>query len=370
MSSNHTPSEPLIERISGFNYSYRMRCECGRSSTVSAVDYWDHQDTGLIPCEHCGKDIHYGRLATVLRDPNDPAMSNDAVARFAWYHTSSFPEWPPTNYPELMRAALESLDTRCGIQIESALQRATTKALHVGTYEASIENMHRRMQNQNDADKVFYLHRVRLAVAAKDISSDTRDETQDAVSQIALDELRHADLLAVRYLNVYESPGSLSLAIDPVAIESVQTIELPVADLAEKPPSGLVDALRQFTDELSAADALMPDLSDVDREQSRLRFLFPRAGDELAIRVKASEMRSRQAWTGIERLLADTYLRNVNPVVLNNFTAAVTPRSHEDPCEAVNEFHDRFRGHAAALTRAEELVTLLKKRPVRHLSGK
>jgi hypothetical protein len=333
------------------------------------MDYWEHQETGLIPCEHCGEDIHYGRLATVLRDPNDPAMSNDTVAKLAWYHTSSFPDWPPTNYAELMRATLESLDTSYGIPIESTLQRALTKALHVGTYEASIENMHRRMRNQNDADKVFYLHRVRLVLAAKDISTDTRDETEDSVSQIALDELRHDDLLAVRYLNVYESPGSLSLAIDPAAIESVQTIELPVADLAEKPPSGLIDALRRFTDELRAADAMMPDLSDVDREQSRLRFLFPKAGDELAIGVKASETRSRQAWEGIERLLADTYLRNVNPVVLNNFTAAVTPRSHADHRETVNEFHDRFRGHAAALTRAEELVTLLKKRPVRHLSG-
>ncbi|SDR20768.1 hypothetical protein SAMN04489765_3838 [Tsukamurella pulmonis] len=37
----------------------------------------------------------------------------------------------------------------------SARQQA--KALHVGTYEAAVENMLRRMRNQNDLASQFYL---------------------------------------------------------------------------------------------------------------------------------------------------------------------------------------------------------------------
>ena len=41
-------------------------------------------------------------------------------------------------------------------------EQQKSKALHVGTYEAAIENMLRRMNDQPEGDAPFYLYRVVL----------------------------------------------------------------------------------------------------------------------------------------------------------------------------------------------------------------
>lgn len=83
-----------------------------------------------------------------------------------------------------------------------------TKALHVGTYESSIENTLRRMRDEADAHSQFYLHRVALNVAADAIDTPLRHESHDDASQLVLRDL--GALIAVRYINVRESPGSMA----------------------------------------------------------------------------------------------------------------------------------------------------------------
>ena len=67
----------------------------------------------------------------------------------------------------------------------------------------------------------------------------------------------------------------------------------------------------------------------------------------------------RRRWKARQRLelqLTDTYLAGVNPVVQQNFTDAV---AWPEPSRTDESFHDHFRGHAAALTRAADLVAEL-----------
>lgn len=86
--ANRSHADSLIERFDGFAYDYQMHCVCGRTSRVPADVYWERQSIdALAPCEHCGADIHFGSAVAALRDPDDPALSNDNVANFAWYHT-------------------------------------------------------------------------------------------------------------------------------------------------------------------------------------------------------------------------------------------------------------------------------------------
>ena len=67
----------------------------------------------------------------------------------------------------------------------------------------------------------------------------------------------------------------------------------------------------------------------------------------------------RRRWKARQRLelqLTDTYLAGVNPVVQQNFTDAV---AWPEPSRTDESFHDHFRCHAAALTRAADLVAEL-----------
>jgi hypothetical protein len=86
--------DQLIERRDGFNYGYRMKCHCGRSSFLSARDYADEINQALMDCEHCGADIHFGRAVIAIRDEEDPALDDELVPRLAWYHSSTWPDWP------------------------------------------------------------------------------------------------------------------------------------------------------------------------------------------------------------------------------------------------------------------------------------
>ncbi|GAA3943050.1 hypothetical protein [Actinoplanes auranticolor] len=52
------------------------------------------------------------------------------------------------------------------------------------------------------------------------IAAGYRDENEQHAARLSKTELRDEGLQAVRYLNVYESPGSLSLAVSADAIRA------------------------------------------------------------------------------------------------------------------------------------------------------
>jgi hypothetical protein len=321
--------------------------------------YWERQSIdALAPCEHCGQDIHFGSAVAALRDPNDPALSNDKVAELAWYHTSTFYDWPSPGYAALVGAQLQKLSRILPPHIRD---RELAKTLHVGTYESAIENMFRRMRDQDDANSCFYLHRVSLDLTPTDINVGFRDENHEDASQLLLDEL--GGLQAVRYVNVHEASGSISLAIHPAAIGTIQTIALPPAALATAPPAHVVEAVTRIEEELAAA--VMPDTSDIDPMELRIRVLKARrSGDELALRVAECEKRRTRAWGELRQLLAEAYLVGVGPVIRDNFVRAI----HAPAPQTVSSYHDHFKAHSAAFTRAEDVVAQIKRQPLRRMN--
>lgn len=246
---------------------------------------------------------------------------------------------------------------------ERWLARELSKALHVGTYEAAIENMLRRMHDQDDANSRFYLHRVSLDLAPTDIEAGFRDENHEDASQLSLDELD--ELRAVRYVNVHEASGSISLAIHPAAINTIQTIALPPAGLAPAPPAHVLEAVARIEEELAAADAAMPDTSGIDPRELSIRVLKARSsGDEFAIRIQECAERSCRAWDELEQLLAETYLVGVGPVIRDDFLSAM----RAPVPGTASSYHGHFRAHSAALTRTEDVVAQIKRQPIRSLA--
>ncbi|OBJ00369.1 hypothetical protein A5660_25080 [Mycobacterium alsense] len=358
---NQSRADSLIERLGGFAYDYQMHCACGRTSRVPADVYWERESIdALAPCEHCGQDIHYGPAVAALRDPNDLALSNDMVAGLAWYHTSTFRDWPSPEYAALVGARLRKVGDILPSHIRD---RELVKALHVGTYESAIENMLRRMHDQDDADSGFYLHRISLDLTPSDINVGFRDENHEDASQLSLEEM--GGLLAVRYVNVHEASGSISLAIHPAAIHTIQTIALPPTGLAPAPPANVIEGVARIEEELAAARAAMPDTSGIDPYDLRIRVLKARSsGDDVALRVRECGERRYRAWDELKQVLAEAYLVGVNPVVRDAFVDAM----HAPAPGTASAYHDHFRAHSAALTRAEDVVAQLRRQPVRRVA--
>jgi hypothetical protein len=165
-----------------------------------------------MECARCGGDIHFGRAVMALRDANDPVLDDQQACRVAWYHTSSDPDWPGAPRTRCRRQTVHLLE---GVTRPNDLRRARhayeDQALHLGTYETAIESMLRRMRDRDNDGAQFCLYRVGLRRDELIIEQGWRDEILVEAAQVTQSGLGVAD--AVRYLNVYESPGSISLAV-------------------------------------------------------------------------------------------------------------------------------------------------------------
>jgi hypothetical protein len=209
----------LIDRRDGFAYDYRMRCECGGVVAVTADTYFRERSVeALVPCTHCDEDVHFGPAVAALRDELDPVLVDANVNRFAWYHTSTWQDWPSSDHTEAAASTTRIAARRFRLDEEAVVTRATTQALHVGTYEAAIENALRRMHDQGDALSQFFLHRVELRVRRGRLNRGYRDENLDEAAHLCIGDLDRDDVDAVRYLNAWEASGTLSLAIRPGCI--------------------------------------------------------------------------------------------------------------------------------------------------------
>jgi hypothetical protein len=135
----------FVERQITFGYDFRMRCNsCGQTSILSGADYirLDNENDAHMECDHCDDSIHFGPLAAGIRDQNDPALDDGMLSRFSWYHSSPYANWPNTDCERDMKAMFSTSRARALMgDPEPYLQAQLDKALHLGTYEAAIENV-------------------------------------------------------------------------------------------------------------------------------------------------------------------------------------------------------------------------------------
>lgn len=330
----------FTERPITFDYDFRMRCSsCGNASTLSGADYLrlEDENRARMACEHCDDSIHFGPLAAGLRDQDDPALDDAMLSRLSWYHTSTYAELPSGAYQRDTEAAFSTDRARALLGDPTAhLHAQLDKALHLGTYESAVENMYRRMRNQGDADSAFYLHRVRISVTPARINPGYRDETNEAAANISITELANDGLDAVRYLNVWEAGGSISLAVRPDVITGIQTIPVPsalgpVGDL----PSQLLDVI-----------------ADLERRSEA-----PAAPDE-------REFRSYELAQELEEALVAYLLPEVNLVVARDFAGAVS-RAHGRVGSDFRGHARLFATHARLLSAPERVLHLLDAAPSR-----
>ncbi|MDH6455516.1 MULTISPECIES: hypothetical protein [unclassified Streptomyces] len=330
----------FIERPITFGYDFRMRCDnCGRSSTLSGADYLRLNDeaNARMKCEHCHSAIHFGPLAADIRDRDDPALEDGMLNKLSWYHTSTYANWPSTEFESEMRATLATSRVPMSMgDIERYVQAQLDKVLHLGTYEAAIENMYRRMTDQADANSTFYLHRVRIDIAPGRVEPGYRHENDDAAANISVTELTDLGLNAVRYVNVWEAAGCISLAVHPRVITHIQTIPIPGVPAPH--------------------DSLPPELRDLIEDLERR--------NEEPAAPKQRQFRGYNLTQDLEDALVAHLLPEVNPVLARYFTAAVFS-AHGQLGRNYRGKAQLFAAHARLLQHPEHALARLDAAPSR-----
>ncbi|MFJ3673343.1 hypothetical protein ACIPSE_43505 [Streptomyces sp. NPDC090106] len=219
-----------MERRIDFWRERQMSCgRCDHRWRVD-LDWIDRWEQATETCPGCGMTCEHEDSPRVTVDPDDPALDDDRVARFFWYHTSTQADWPTRDFDPAAGLTPETRRMAGGERRVSAwVASQQAKALHVGTYEAAVHNMLRRSRDQADQRSQFYLYRVRLKPSGV-VRKRWLVDPGNFVGDVVLDEVCPPGVDVARYLNFHEDPGGLSLALGRDAIASVQRIAVPLPD--------------------------------------------------------------------------------------------------------------------------------------------
>jgi hypothetical protein len=242
-----------MERLIDFSRDRQMLCGgCGRRLVVD-LDWIDRWEQGGEKCPGCGLTCEHDDAPRVTVDPDDPTLDDDRVATVSWYHTSTQPDWPTR---DCNLAADPTPETRMMMSgdepVAASAARRRGKALHIGTYEAAVHNMLRRIRNQADWGNQFHLYRVHLYPSVV-VREDWLIDPSDFLGDVVLDEVCPPGVDVARYLNYHEDPGGLSLALGREAIAGVQQVPVPLPDAWD------ADWVREAVAALEAAsDAPVP----------------------------------------------------------------------------------------------------------------
>ncbi|AKK27838.1 hypothetical protein [Mycobacterium sp. EPa45] len=373
--------EGVEQPLTGFNFSYWFSCvECGRRVEIAA-DLYERQTSGTQPADfsrcQCGTEVEVTALDPVLGNPNDVALPDDDVDGLYWYHTSPYQKWPDTEaYTAHVRALILRSPALGGLSAQQLLEQHTSRALHIGTYEATIENMLRRRQDEDRHDGPpvrYWLHRVRIQLRPGDLTPGVGEELGDWVGVVPLSMLHERDgARAARYVNTDEANGSISVAIDPAVIATVSSIEIPIASLGTETPDAAAAAAHART-ALARIAPLRPDTAGVDRMALRFpetlpsSFPDPAHPERLRIEAMVEQLDSyngqhEQIWRELKATLEAEYLPDINDQVRRRFRGAL-PHT-DDPIA----YHHTFRQMCTLLSRPHEVIGKLALAPIRTIN--
>lgn len=211
-----------------------MLCgQCGHRWTVD-LDWIDRWEQAQEVCPGCGVTCEQETAPRVTVDSDDPTLNDDMVSQLVWYHTSTHPEWPTRDFDPAAELTDHVRQMMGGDDhVARWAERQRSKALHVGTYEAAIHNMLRRIDDQADHGNQFYLYRVHLKPTIV-VREGWLIDPSNFVGDVILDEICPPGIDVARYLNYHEDPGGLSLALGRETIASIQQVAIPLSSIGRR----------------------------------------------------------------------------------------------------------------------------------------
>ncbi|MGW9111673.1 hypothetical protein [Microbacterium sp. NPDC055683] len=222
----------VVERVVDFERLRQLRCGACEHEWNPTAEWLELFSQALEACPSCGTDCQGEDRPRFHAEPNDPSRDGDAVRELYWYHSSTHANWPNRSFDPLAdltgetKRRMERMLPPRGL--ERWAEKQMSKALHVGTYEAAIENMFRRIHRQGSAFDQFFLYRVRLRRDCV-IEPGVHVEPTDSDGDAQLSDVCGPGVNVFRYVNVHEDASSISLAIGVDAISAVQKIAVPLS---------------------------------------------------------------------------------------------------------------------------------------------
>ena len=176
-----------------------------------------------IKCLRCLKETRGGRIESGIRYSDVHLLSQEATRENDWYHITLSANWDtdittasPMNQPYVHVGSLAAAETRMKDLVDS---------------HKSSERFSKHLAPSDDL--VFYCYRIKMvedADLSPNIITDADFDAPESVAQIRAESLKEDgesyaqyELFgATRYVNEYESHGSISLITHPTAIEVVE----------------------------------------------------------------------------------------------------------------------------------------------------
>ncbi|MGV0875184.1 hypothetical protein [Mycolicibacterium sp. XJ879] len=377
--------EVVEQLLTGFDYSYWFECpNCGTRVNIAAHLYELQtvstpsrlQTAPFSRCGQCDTEIDVTHQHPVLRNPDDIALQDDRVHKLFWYHTSTYENWPDA---EAYAAAYEAqmADARLSRRLanpQRAREQHTSRAVHIGTYESAIENMLRRLHDEDNQDGSpiqYWLHRVQIHLELGDLAPGVGEEPTDFMGNVPMSKLDvdFGGARAVRYVNVNEAAGSISIAIHPAVIATVATIPIPVESVAVESAAAAAAAAHAVK-ALAEIAPLQPDTTGIDdmvlRFPSSLEDTYPDPASPARRRIEtvieqldAYNGQHNQIWVELKTALELEYLPKVNDQVSERFHDALAHTG--DPIE----YHQNFRLMAALLAHPNDVIAQFADAPTR-----
>ncbi|WP_194838504.1 hypothetical protein [Nocardia sp. XZ_19_369] len=359
-------SDPLEEHPASFafDFAYWFDCECGQRVEVSAAAY-DRQCQGDEPyprCE-CGATIVISEVHPTLRDLSDVDCQDDQVDNHWWYHSSSYEDWPSPRYRGDIAAQLKQSLLPAHEHAE-AIKAKSSLALHLGTYAAAVENMFRRMKNQDSPAHQYWLHQVQIRLRPTDLEVGIHPEMAGWFGDVPISALTARGARAVRYVNTHEAPGSISLAIDPHVIVRLRTIPLSTAPVLPSTVEG-DRAVDVAVTDLAAAQQLCPDTThfpegqvfeswlDIMRAEIRgitVTDQVKQLTERLTPQFELYRSRQHEIWSELRTALTDIYLAGVTPQTRDRLLA-LEPAALEP-----EQYHRWLRERAGVIAQPHAVV--------------
>lgn len=367
----------LVERTVDFAHGYRIKCdECLARNWLTAEQYVASPEA-VTTCSTCHKQVNFGPAVIDLRDPFDVALSDSELSGLAWYHTTDEPDWPAVQKP-LEESLVEHLKKQA-YQSDEELERYRLihehQALHIGTYEAALESMLRRMSQQGAQHQKFFLYRVRLRQGLK-IEPGWRNENYSPAAKITSTSLAEQGVDAIRYLNAHESIGSISLAVSRGAIKSTQRLPLPVQQLKVLPDPRLIEKFRAIRKAVSIVldEHNRKQKENEEKEKARIREWGEKEVTQVErmrraiFEAKKAPTVPHQVWDALREmgdLAAENHLKDLPVVCKKNFIESLQGPAIDGTNDSDLVWLEKFAGLAALLTHYDEVQRLLIHQPWR-----
>lgn len=316
----------MIERAVNFDRLRGMHCGSCRHEWHANDEWLDRFHQGYETCPECGTDCQVEKRPDFWAARDDPSYDDSKVRDTYWYHTSVHANWPDRGFDPTAHLTERTKQRFQRIGSDGrALERWTanqkTKALHLGTYEAAIENMLRRMSDQDSADDQFYLYRVRLSPNAA-IETGVHKEPVNWVGDVQMVEVCAPGINTFRYVNAHEDPSSISLAVTLHAIQAVQGIPVPLpvdaahpwvraaaarlleaASLPAPQPETRLELMRRHMPSALSDEARILEKEVADTLPSRLRHRLHAHFDEVSLTTDPCAFPAKL--TGLAQLVRD-----------------------------------------------------------------